>query len=132
MKPEAAHREERITAGFEDIERFFDQHARLPTNGEDKDIFERLYAVRLNRIRASEECRTVLTGLDKHGLLQDQAWTKDMAPEDPLDDDALLAKPGVPDSGQNDITKLTHVKTRAEIKAAGEVASRAPSNDFDK
>lgn len=28
-------REERIIAGFEDIERFFEQHGRVPTNGED-------------------------------------------------------------------------------------------------
>jgi hypothetical protein len=42
-------REERIIAGFEDIERFVEQHGRLPTHGEDKDIFERLYAVRLRQ-----------------------------------------------------------------------------------
>lgn len=47
-------REERIIAGFEDIERFFEQHGCLPTHREDKDIFERLYAVRLDTIRASD------------------------------------------------------------------------------
>jgi hypothetical protein len=62
-------REERIIAGFEDIERFVEQHGRLPTHGEDKDIFERLYAVRLDTLRTSEECRTILTDVDKHGLL---------------------------------------------------------------
>jgi hypothetical protein len=35
-------KEERIIAGFEDIERFFEHHDRLPTHGEEKDIFERL------------------------------------------------------------------------------------------
>jgi hypothetical protein len=124
-------REERIIAGFEDIERFFEQQGHLPTHGEDKDIFERLYAVRLDKIRASEECRTALAGLDKHGLLQGQATIIESL-EAALDDAALLAELGVLDSGDNDITKLTHVKTRAEVRAAEEIAKRAPCLDFDK
>lgn len=124
-------REERIIAGFEDIERFLEQHRHLPAHGEDKDIFERLYAVRLDKIRTSEECRSVLAGIDKHGLLQGQPTTKDSL-EDVLDDDSLLAELGVLDSGENDITKLTHVKTRAEIRAAEEIAKRTPCLDFVK
>ena len=31
---------------------------RAPQHGEDRDIFERLYAVRLDRLRELEECRT--------------------------------------------------------------------------
>ncbi|MDX2094764.1 MAG: GIY-YIG nuclease family protein [Alphaproteobacteria bacterium] len=124
-------REERIIAGFEDIERFYEQHGQLPTNGEDKDIFERLYAVRLDKIRTSEDCRAVLAGFDKHGLLQGQPAAIHSAGDD-LDDDALLAELGVLDAGENDITKLTHVKTRAEIRAAEEIAKRASCLDFDK
>jgi len=124
-------REERIIAGFEDIERFFEQYKHLPTHGEKKDIFERLYSVRLDKIRASEECRSVLAGLDKHGLLQGQPIAKN-SEKDALDDDALLAELGVLDSGEHDITKLTHVKTRAEIRAAEEIAKRTPCLDFDK
>jgi hypothetical protein len=124
-------REERIIAGFEDIERFFEQYKRLPAHGEDKDIFERLYAVKLDKIRNSEECRSVLEGLDRHGLLQGQPTTKYNLEEN-LDDDALLAELGVFNAGENDITKLTHVKTRAEIKAAEEIAKRTPCLDFDK
>jgi hypothetical protein len=123
-------REERIIAGFEDIERFYEQHGRLPNNGADKDIFERLYAVRLDKIHASEDCRTVLAGFDKHGLLQGQPAAIHSAGDD-LDDDALLAELGVLDVGENDITKLTHVKTRAEIRAAEEIAKRASCLDFD-
>ena len=39
--------EERIIAGFEEIQQFFKQYGRAPQHGEDRDIFERLYAVRL-------------------------------------------------------------------------------------
>ena len=36
-------KEERIIAGFEDIQKFVEEHQRLPSFGEDKDIFERIY-----------------------------------------------------------------------------------------
>ncbi|SEF42941.1 GIY-YIG nuclease family protein [Nitrosomonas ureae] len=124
-------REERIIAGFEDIERFYEQHGRAPAHGEDRDIFERLYAIRLDKIRASEECRAVLADKDKHGLLAGEptAVVNDL---DNLDDDALLSELGILDTGENDITKLTYVKSRAEIKAAEEIAKRNPCMDFDK
>lgn len=124
-------REERIIAGFEDIERFYEQHDRAPAHGEDRNIFERLYAVRLDKIRASEECRAVLADKDKHGLLTGEP-TAVVSDLDNLDDDALLSELGVLDTGENDITKLTYVKSRAVIKAAEEIAKRNPCLDFDK
>lgn len=124
-------REERIIAGFEEIERFFEQNGRLPAHGEDRDIFERIYAVRLDRIRASSECQTVIAGLDKNGLLDGKISTIKSIPEN-IDDDELLAELGVKIPEEQDITKLTHVKTRAEIRAAEEIAQRTPCPDFDK
>jgi hypothetical protein len=40
-KTQGSHtpREERIIAGFEDIQRFVDEHGRVPQHGEDRDIF---------------------------------------------------------------------------------------------
>lgn len=122
-------REERIIAGFEDIEHFVEQHGRLPMHGEDRDIFERLHAVRLDQIRTSEECLSILSELDSRGILKGTAAIKTEQIND-LDDDELLAELGVLDT-DNDITKLTHVKTRAEIKAAEEIADRTPCKDFD-
>ena len=55
--------EERVIAGFEEIQRFVEKHGHLPQHGEDKDIFERLYAVRLDRLRAQEEFRALLAPL---------------------------------------------------------------------
>lgn len=121
-------REERIIAGFEDIERFYELHGRLPIHGEDKDIFERLYAVRLDKIRFSEECRSALNGLDKYGILNMDIETASNSLDD-VDEDELLAEL----SGlSSDITQLKHVRTRAEIKAAEEIAKRNPCLDFDK
>jgi hypothetical protein len=123
--------EERIIAGFEDIEHFFEQHGRLPSNTENNDIFERIYAVRLDRIRASEECRSALANLDVHALLQGQPPASGVS-EDDLSDDALLSELGVLTPPKNDITKLSHVKTRAEIRAAEAIARRMPCADFDR
>lgn len=124
-------REERIIAGFEEIERFFEQNGRVPEHGEERDIFERLYAVRLDSIRASTECRTVLTGADKHGLLTGRPSVTESAPED-MDDDALLEELGGKIPPEQDISNLKHVKTRAEIRTAEEIAKRTPCLDFDK
>lgn len=121
-------REERIIAGLEDIERFVEDHGRLPVHGEDKDIFERIYAVRLDKIRLSTECREILSGLDKHGLLSDSPKVPELYE---LDDDALLAELGVGNSNGSDITKLTHVKTRAEKKVAEEIGQRSLCHDFE-
>ena len=82
-------REERVIAGFEDIERFYEEHGRLPEHGEGKDIFERIYAVRLDRLRAIEDCRELLASFDKHGLLD--AVPSAMV-EDDLDPEDLAAE----------------------------------------
>lgn len=123
-------REERIIAGFEDIVRFFEEHGRAPQHGEDRDIFERLYAVRLDRLRALEECRTLLAEFDTHQLLQIPAEEAQAEPEE-LDTDELLAElEGI--GGAGDITKLHHVQSREERRAADEIANREKCRDFDK
>ena len=123
-------REERIIAGFEDIERFVAEQGHLPQHGEDRDIFERIYAMRLDRLRESEECRAILAPLDSQGLLTPAA-NAHLAPEvDELDDEALLASLGVDATPDDDITQLTYVRSRQEIKAAEEIAQRTPCPDF--
>ncbi|MEY2984958.1 MAG: hypothetical protein RLZZ568_1575 [Cyanobacteriota bacterium] len=124
-------REERIIAGFEEIERFVEEQGRLPQHGEDRDIFERLYAVRLEKLRKSEECRQILTPLDSQGLL-DAKVNGGVSPAEELSDEALLASLGVDTDSNNDITQLTHVRSRQEIKAAEEIAHRTPCRDFQQ
>lgn len=132
-KPKANRtpREERIIAGFEEIQRFVDQHGHLPVHGEGKDIFERLYAVRLDQIRKQRECVDLLNELDHQGLLDGSATESEVEAEE-LDDDALLAELGVDIPGEDDITQLRHVVSRAEKRAAEEVANRTKCEDFDK
>ncbi|WP_199247975.1 GIY-YIG nuclease family protein [[Phormidium] sp. ETS-05] len=124
---------ERIIAGFEEIERFVAEKGRLPQHGEERDIFERLYAVRLERLRESEECRAILEPLDSQGLLNaenDASWTLKPDLKENEIDAALLADLGIDTAPENDITQLTHVRSRREIKAAEEIAQRFPCQDF--
>ena len=124
-------KEERIIAGFEEIERFVEEQGRRPQHGEDGDIFERLYAVRLDRLRESEECRAVLESLDSYGLLDPVDDSSLPTEEDDLSDAALLASLGIDVASKNDVTQLTHVRSRQEIKAAEEIAQRTLCEDFD-
>lgn len=129
-------REERIIAGFEDILRFHQTHSRAPLHGEGRDIFERLYAVRLDRIRKLPEAQTLLAGLDVPGLLSGVA----AVPTDveALDEDALLAELGIgvdardERADRGDITVLRHVRSSVEKRAAEDVANRIACADFGK
>ncbi|MCC7415732.1 MAG: GIY-YIG nuclease family protein [Acidobacteria bacterium] len=122
--------EERIIAGFEDIQRFVEKHCRAPQHGEDRDIFERLYAVRLDRLRAQEECRALLAPVDHQALLGDAPTAATAA--DAIDDDELLAE--LADDAEAtaaDITALRHVRTSADKRAAEEIAHRKRCEDFE-
>jgi len=124
-------KEQRIIAGFEEIERFVEEHGRPPQHGESRDIFERLYAVRLDCIRASAECRGILDGLDSRGILGAEIYTGgDWKVKEAPADEALLAALGVPPTPTDDVTTLVHVRPREEIKAAEEIAQRNACRDF--
>ena len=130
--PSRTPREERIIAGFEDILRFHQAHGRAPLHGEGRDIFERLYAVRLDQLQKLPEARALLSELDGPGLLAGTAAAQ--VDVDALDEDALLAELRIDNepAGQSDITMLRHVRPYVEIKAAEEIANRTPCTDFDR
>jgi len=121
-------RDERVIAGFEDIQRFFDEHGRPPQHGHDRDIFERLYAVRLDRLRKLEDYRSLLEAFDVHGLL---ASTDERTLEAPVSDDELLQALGA-DQASDDLTQLKHVRSAVDKKAAEEIAQREKCPDFEK
>ena len=124
-------REERSIAGFEEIQRFVAEHSHRPQPGEDRDIFERLYAVRLDRLRELDECRNLLEPLDHQGLLKRQPAASIIEPDN-LDDDELLAQLGVEAADPEEITELRHVRSAAEKRVAEEIASRQVCEDFDR
>lgn len=123
-------REERTIAGFEEIQRFVETRGRAPQHGENNDIFERLYAVRLDRLRALEECRSLLAPFDRQGLLKEAA-AGPVNPDESIDEDELLAE--LRDAaGSSEITELRHVRTSADKRAAEEIANRTKCEDFDR
>lgn len=123
-------REERIIAGFEEIQRFTEEHGRAPQHGEDHDIFERLYAVRLDRIRELSECRELVAPFDHQGLLTGATQALLNNAEE-MDDDALLAELGI-EVQALPITELKHVRSTAEKKVAENIANREACDDFEK
>lgn len=128
-------REERIIAGFEDILRFYQTHSRAPLHGEGRDIFERLYAVRLDQLRKLPDAQILLADVDHVGLLSGTATTSINV--DDLDEDALLAELGISEEATHqadpsDITVLRHVRSTIEKRAAEEIADRTPCADFEK
>lgn len=120
-------RDERIIAGFEEIQRFVAREGRLPQPGSGRDIFERLYAVRLERLRALADARSLLEPLDHQGLLQGDG--PHLMPTDALDDEALLAELDEA-GGVASLTALRHVRSREDIRAAEEIANREKCPEF--
>jgi len=124
-------RQERILAGFEDVVRFREANGRAPQHGPHLDIFERLYAVRLDQLRRlPEDDLALLRSHDAFDLLRDPKEAVERT--DALSDDDLLAALTEADAG--DIGTLVHVlspETKREAKAAEYVAERVKCEDFD-
>lgn len=120
--------EARLIAGFEDILKFVEEHGHPPQHGENRDIFERLYAVRLDQLRKNPEAVALLASMDSHALLQE---AEDLEVTEP-DDDALLGALGVDPfiQDKDDITKIKHVAPMAHRQAAEEIANREVCRDF--
>jgi T5orf172 domain len=134
-------REERLIAGFEDIVRFCEQQGRAPrhgSHGEGHDIFERIYAVRLDQLRQLPEAQSLLAPFDRFGLLSGAsaltAASSSASDAVAMDEDALLAALGIGTGGdaQNDITQLYHVRSQTERREAQEIADRTRCADFEQ
>lgn len=126
IRPVSAE-ERRILTGFEDIERFVETHGRPPDVGGGRDIFERLYAVRLKALRRHPLATTLLADVDLFGLLDaTKVWPSEDAPS--LTDDELAD--ALADFDAHGLTDLHHVRSNAERKEAEEIANREPCKDF--
>ena len=122
--------EERIIAGFEEIQRFVERHGRAPQHGEERDIFERLYAVRLERLRALGDYRALLASVDHQELISGKETPASPAPEAIGEDELLAELKGAGVVG--DISELRHVRKSADKRAAEEIANRTVCENFDE
>lgn len=120
--------EARIIAGFEEVHRWAEKHGRRPLLGQNQDIFEQLYAVRLDRLRALPECRELIEPMDQLRLLEPAAEVAEPVPEHDIDQIAAELE-GL--TGDSDIMALRHVRASADKRAAEEIADRKRCEDFD-
>lgn len=123
--------EERIIAAFEEILDFYEEHNRPPSLSGDADVFEKIYAIRLDRLSSSGKHRDLIRNLDKYGLLDNAKVTSRADPE-AMSDKELLDELGVDAQEAGSLTKLQHVKPRVEIDPADEIATRTRCPDFPK
>ena len=56
--------EERLISGFEEINVFYETHQRVPSLNDDADIFEKLCASRLEKIKQNSEMKSVVLFLE--------------------------------------------------------------------
>lgn len=119
--------ERRILTGFEDIERFVETHGRPPENDDGRDIFERLYAVRLKALREDPLAETLLPEADRFGLLDASKQWQEADVSSLSDDELADALAGFDTLG---LTDLRHVRSGAERSEAEEIANREPCEDF--
>ncbi len=126
--PKYTPREERIITGFEDIQRFYDRYGRAPLHGEDRDIFERMYAVRLDQLIAQEDCRELLRQFDHQNILSSRLPDSEEEFDD-IDDEEIL-KHFTDEDQSSDIVNLKHVRSVSERQSPDEVASRKTCEDF--
>ena len=107
-------REERIISGFKEIQDFYSRNNRFPDDKNSRDIFERLYAVRLSRLRHLKESQSLIEELDHQGLLNSSDIQSEVQKLKDLDDAALLAELKTDTEAEAEaqgLTTLLHVRS---------------------
>ncbi|MDV2438898.1 GIY-YIG nuclease family protein [Acinetobacter gerneri] len=121
-------KEERLISGFEEIIQFYEKNERVPSNSNDADIFERLYAVRLDQLRKLPEAISLLKDFDQHNLLN--SITSEPSDISELEDDDLLSELGIEVESEDNILTLQHVRPQKEREASELIATRKVCLDF--
>ena len=121
--------QERIESGFTEIQNFVKVHGRLPEEREDSDIFERMYAIRLKRLRSQPEYHGILSALDSNNLLGQAVKLNDEITDETLE--TLLTELSEFDTAQ-DIFELHHVRPSASKQMPEEIAHMKQCKDFAK
>ena len=129
INPPKSPREEYIISGFEEIQIFFEKFKRIPENIAERDVFERILAIRLNQIKMDEEIINILKPLDKQRLLNNLALKDDFIDRN-LDDEQILKELEItPDT--NNILNLKFVRSSQDRKIAELFANREKCENFE-
>lgn len=122
-------KEERLISEFEEIIQFYEINQRIPSNSNNADVFERLYAVRLDQLRKLPEAMSLLEDFDQHNLLS--SITSEPSDMSELEDDDLLSELGIEVESEDNILVLQHVRSQKEREANELTATRKACADFD-
>lgn len=122
-------KEERLISGFKEVLQFYETNQRIPSNSHNADIFERLYAVRLDQLRKIPEAISLLDDFDQHNLLNNT--TSEPSNMYELEDDELLSELGIEVESEDNIMVLQHVRSQKERESNEQTATRKACVDFD-
>jgi hypothetical protein len=122
-----ANADDRLISSFLEINQFYEQHKREPT--ESRDIVERKLFSRLKGIRTSPEKVSALREFDQHNLLASSPICTPPAIES-LDDIFQHDTLGLLGKANDDIFTLRNVK--APPQRTEKAAIRKPCDEFDK
>lgn len=122
-------KEERLISGFEEIIQFYEINQRIPSNSNNADIFERLYAVRLDQLRKLPEAMSLLEDFDQHNLLK--STTSEPSDMSELEDDDLLSELGIEIEDEHNILVLNNVRSSDERKEAELIGKQKVCEDFE-
>ncbi|HEO1800845.1 TPA: GIY-YIG nuclease family protein [Acinetobacter baumannii] len=123
-------KEERLISGFEEIVQFYEKNHRVPSNSNDTDIFERLYAVRLNQLRKLPEAISLLEDFDQYNLLINST-TSEASNMSELEDEDLLTELGIEVEDEHNILVLNNVRSSDERKEAELIGKQKVCEDFE-
>lgn len=118
--------EERVIAGFEDIQEFYETFRRLPATGA-ADIMERLLAIRLIVIKDTPKFVELLQEYDTDRLLEKEVPNK--VDVDDMNEDELADI--LEGDDQDDMFDLKHVRSFDERNQPDVIAERKPCKDFE-
>ncbi|UGQ29063.1 GIY-YIG nuclease family protein [Acinetobacter calcoaceticus] len=121
-------KEERLISGFEEIIQFYEKNQRVPLNSVDADIFERIYAVRIEQLKKIPEALNLLANYDSYNLLSGP--NLEMSDMSELEDDDLLSELDIQVESEDSILVLQHVRTQKERAASELIATRKICPDF--
>ena len=133
--PSLSAEESRILRGFDDIVAFVDQEGHLPTVQPGASPFEKVYRRRLEVIRARPDWHPLLADRDNWSLLSadlSQSLGRDSSSDSGPKLSEIIGQLPSEGEGQDSVFTLRHVRPRAEIQRAEDIAGKEPCPDFER
>ena len=123
--------DEKIISAFEEINNFFKTTNRFPENKISRNIFERIYSVRLNILRKNKDYKDLLMSFDKYKLLEISDNESEIINKTEPTNLELLTSLGA-EKNTSDITQLKYVRPYEERQIEEMFANREKCIEFEK